>query len=520
MAEAETTLLVNRMTVAGATPSATRQTNIDNLILALKLGASSGINIWAKIDVLQIYAAHASSAALLNWKADMWNATQSGSPTFTANQGYTGNGTSSYLDTGFDSSTAVGRQYALNDAHMSVGVRTAGTSVNPVVGHSGTTLRMSINPRNSSGNLTARVNDATDTIFAANASRVGYYTAARTNSTTKRLYKDRLNLTAQTVTSTAVQAGNFYIFRTSTLYTDDQVSWFSAGLNLTNPEVVDLHRAIEDYTTAIATEIRTFTATENAITGDTYSTIKRTILTGTENSVTSETFSSIKRISLSGTENSVLSDTGTSIKKRLSSGTETTVTGDSVSNYKSSRFSPTESLTTGETASVFVSAQHKTSSGTETAVTDESAISYKNQLVDATENVTQSSTYASIKKVFVSGQENSITSDSATGIKTVLEYYTVVADISFNTSESASGYKKSLFTINSSSLVSLSVSIKKKGIAFGSTSLIASDLGIGEKLVILPTSFHRLGVLQTGLTHVGKLYINKVIPGTLNKGSR
>lgn len=58
-------------------------------------------------DVLQIYASQDSVDAVLNLLSSSYNATTSGSPTFTANQGFTGGGTKA-IDTGFNASTAGG----------------------------------------------------------------------------------------------------------------------------------------------------------------------------------------------------------------------------------------------------------------------------------------------------------------------------------------------------------------------------------------------------------------------------
>lgn len=81
--EAETDALLARMTVA---PSAARETNINQLIAGLKTDA-----LWAKLDVLYLFAAHTQQAALLNLKGATFNATNSNTASWTANSGFTGN---------------------------------------------------------------------------------------------------------------------------------------------------------------------------------------------------------------------------------------------------------------------------------------------------------------------------------------------------------------------------------------------------------------------------------------------
>lgn len=105
---AETDALIARMSVA---PSSARKTVIDNLIGALKTAG-----VWAKLDVLQIYAAHDQQAALLNWIANASNATAVASPSWIADRHFAGNGTSSYIDTGFNPSLS--SLSAQNDATL------------------------------------------------------------------------------------------------------------------------------------------------------------------------------------------------------------------------------------------------------------------------------------------------------------------------------------------------------------------------------------------------------------------
>lgn len=80
----------------------TRKGHINTLIASLKTGAISGSNIWAKLPCLYVMAAADAQAAQRNWISDTFNLTPVSSPTFTADRGYAGNGSSSYLTTGFD----------------------------------------------------------------------------------------------------------------------------------------------------------------------------------------------------------------------------------------------------------------------------------------------------------------------------------------------------------------------------------------------------------------------------------
>ena len=99
--------LITRMTATGTAPDAAHAAAINTLILALKAAGA-----WSLLDVLQIYTAQTSGHALLNWVSTSFNATAVNSPTFTANQGYQGNGTTSYVNTGFG--TSAGSKFTQN----------------------------------------------------------------------------------------------------------------------------------------------------------------------------------------------------------------------------------------------------------------------------------------------------------------------------------------------------------------------------------------------------------------------
>lgn len=108
--EAETIALIARMTAVGETPVAARQIVINNTIRRLKVAG-----IWAKLDCLWMMAAHGVASAKLNWIQDAYNITAANNPTFTTDVGFSGNGSSSHLKTGFQPYTH-GVKYTQNNA--------------------------------------------------------------------------------------------------------------------------------------------------------------------------------------------------------------------------------------------------------------------------------------------------------------------------------------------------------------------------------------------------------------------
>ncbi|QMP88452.1 putative YapH protein [Flavobacterium phage vB_FspP_elemoC_3-9B] len=105
--------VLNYATTQGYTlPSASQQIIQNQLVIDLKAGG-----IWNKLDVLYIFANDGGGDfGTLNWKSPLANqATLINTPTFTTNEGFIGNGTSSYIDTNFTPSTD-GVNYQLDNA--------------------------------------------------------------------------------------------------------------------------------------------------------------------------------------------------------------------------------------------------------------------------------------------------------------------------------------------------------------------------------------------------------------------
>lgn len=104
---AEALALFARMTTP---PTTTRKDEINTLIVGLKTAG-----IWSKMDAMYVLAAADEQAALLNWVADTNNATAENSPSFVADSGFAGNGSTSFINTNYNPSTD-GVHYEQNSA--------------------------------------------------------------------------------------------------------------------------------------------------------------------------------------------------------------------------------------------------------------------------------------------------------------------------------------------------------------------------------------------------------------------
>src|SRR5215813_10721680 len=111
--DSATSAWINAVVLNGGSVSRQRAMLVDDLIVGLKADG-----IWTKLDRLWLFAAENAKTALTDL-VGLTLATAVSSPTFTIDKGYAGNGTSSYIDTGFNTSTS-GVNFTLNTSHLAV----------------------------------------------------------------------------------------------------------------------------------------------------------------------------------------------------------------------------------------------------------------------------------------------------------------------------------------------------------------------------------------------------------------
>ena len=238
---AEATALFAAMT---GQPDATRKTAIDTLIVALKTAG-----VWTLLDVLYVFAAHDAQASLLNWKnPGTFTATLTSTPTFTVDRGYTGNGTSTGVNSNYNPATqAIG--YALDSACVFLWNVTADPGGNIAAGQVGS-FNIQVSPDAGNANLRYVINDGTANDIA-NGGKTGLFAASRASSTTKRGYRNGVQLATAAVTSTSVASSNISFCRGSSSWFDGQVACGGAGADLPTTEQLALYNAMLTYMQAV-----------------------------------------------------------------------------------------------------------------------------------------------------------------------------------------------------------------------------------------------------------------------------
>lgn len=205
--------------------------------------------VWASLDLLNIFATQDATTALLNLVSTSFSpAVPSGTPTFTADRGYTGNGAAASINASYNPSTA-GGNYTQNSAHYSSWVVTSGNGVWELGTSDKTALIASFG-----GNIQMRINDvAASGAIAASSGGTGHYIASRTSSTVRTGYVNGSSIgSAGSATSAAPDNANFFsLFVNGQGGTSDQVAATSIGGALTGTDATNFYNRLRTYMTAV-----------------------------------------------------------------------------------------------------------------------------------------------------------------------------------------------------------------------------------------------------------------------------
>lgn len=189
--DAATTLWINAVVAAGGTVTDTQKGRVDALIVGLKADS-----LFTVLDRLWLYAGEADDAHSQQATIDIISR-QSGivvghAPTLTAG-GYTGNGSSQYVDTNFVPPSG---NYALNTCSFGAYSITSSTTTNNNVlmgnQNTGTTALCDILPLTAANTATTRINQFGGDMAnsTTDGNRKGFYCLTSADSTHQTLYKN------------------------------------------------------------------------------------------------------------------------------------------------------------------------------------------------------------------------------------------------------------------------------------------------------------------------------------------
>ncbi len=233
---------------------ATQPTSARQALYAACIDALVAGGVWTKLDALYLLAAANAPTALTNLRSSSFSATATNNPTFTANQGYAGDGATSLVDTNFNPTTASAPFYVQDSAHISAWVRTsrAGAAMSDMGNASGTT-GTNIIPFFTDNSAYLRVNDNAEAEGFAVAASNGYWLGNRSSSTARQGYLNAVSVGTylSNTSKTPINSNMVLGHGGGSGFSTDQISAASIGGSLTSGQVTTLYNALNTYLTAV-----------------------------------------------------------------------------------------------------------------------------------------------------------------------------------------------------------------------------------------------------------------------------
>lgn len=166
---------------------------------------------WTKCDAYWNGATNTSTTANLNWVSPSFTLTTALGPTFTANVGWTGNGTNSFLNTNYNLSTA-GGNYTLNSGSLSIYVENSrAANGNYSMGATDNTNFAFAITNFTGGNALGEINGTGTNASGAVASSNNSITVSRTASNLTTIYKNGSSIGTTASASAALVNLNMYL---------------------------------------------------------------------------------------------------------------------------------------------------------------------------------------------------------------------------------------------------------------------------------------------------------------------
>jgi hypothetical protein len=240
--------VLNYATSLGYTlPSLLQQGKQNKLLVDLKAAG-----IWSKLDTFAVFATDGdSNFALIDWKR-LSQYTAVNSPTFTTNQGFKGNGTSSYVNSNLNPSTIVGNNYKLNNNSFGLFIKISGTMQDRGHGFfSGNLIGTYINP---STTFRTWNNSVTGVSDGTNPTRVGFSATARNSASSIVHYKNGVAIGTPNLASTSIPNNNVWFGGASGLsgeFVNDEISIGFLGGFINATEMLNFYTAVNTYITSI-----------------------------------------------------------------------------------------------------------------------------------------------------------------------------------------------------------------------------------------------------------------------------
>jgi len=239
----------------------TRTTGLDTTHINAYTALIDGLvadGLWTKFDILHIYATQNATTANLNLVSTSYPATVNGSPTFTADRGYTGvnASTTDYINLGFKPSTAPSPILTVNSAHISCWNLTNTTSTGAALGaNTSLTSACIIYPKYTDNNAYFRINGSNTSGDVAISDPRGHLIGSRTASNLVTGYQNGSSIMTLGQTSAGVMNFTYYALTSNQTDVASGGAWelamISVGSGLTGANATSFYNRLRTYMTTM-----------------------------------------------------------------------------------------------------------------------------------------------------------------------------------------------------------------------------------------------------------------------------
>lgn len=231
-------------------PGNFRKQAVDRVIRRLKLAG-----IWNKLDALYLFAAHNQTDAKINLKdPGTYNCTEVGTLTFTTDRGFTGNGSTGNLQTGFTPSTAGSPKYVQDSAHLAAWAGLDIQETTRIAGVvTGSTHVSQLIPRTLGGNLSGLINQlsgGTAVSFTVADARA-FICVNRSGATAHQLYRNGVSVDTDTQASSGVPTTQIAFLRGLGSFSNNRIAAGCFGESLSSSLQTELYNTLLEYMTEV-----------------------------------------------------------------------------------------------------------------------------------------------------------------------------------------------------------------------------------------------------------------------------
>jgi hypothetical protein len=231
----------------------------DGIITGTMSGANSGAGACGSLlDALYIFATNTTTTANLNLCGTSYGLTQNGSVSFSADHGYTGDGSTGYFGTGFIANSATTPNYVLNSGSIGAyDLTSRTTSATMALMGGGASFQTYIIPFDTN-NIVA-LNDSAGNNVTAPANAKGLWMLSRTAVSTEVEYHNGTSYASLSPTSSSVPDNEMFILArrgaAPASFSTDQESSAFIGAGLTSGQVTAISNRINAYMTALGINV-------------------------------------------------------------------------------------------------------------------------------------------------------------------------------------------------------------------------------------------------------------------------